>query len=73
MSETENNYGEQNKKKVDELQNLANDWVIKLCSRFDEIDELMRTVHNSLTADIAELKTRLDEVERRGMMKDVDK
>ena len=63
MSENREWYGE--REKVDELQNLANDWIVKLCSRFDEIDELMRTVHNSLTLDIAEIRTRLDEMEKR--------
>ena len=68
MSENREWYGE--REKVDELQNLANDWIVKLCSRLDEIDELMRTVHNSLTLDIAEMRTRLDEIERRGMLND---
>ena len=70
MSEDNAEYGKQESVgKADELQSLANDWIVKLCSRLDEIDELMRVVHNSLTLDIAEIRTRLDEVEMRGMIK----
>ena len=70
MGEDNAEYGKQESVvKADELQNLANDWTVKLCSRLDEIDELMRVVHNSLTLDIAEIRTRLDEVEMRGMIK----